>query len=883
MMQSEASRKQKERGLELCKGIGLIAAAVAIIGGAWFAFARWTPFSGNEGEMSGERNLSSPSCVRALSTGNEVREEITRNPEQDMSHGRLETRKSVFEECKRNIVVIGTEGNGGGMAFLLKMGGGTYLVTTEHTARYRDFSKNIYLFDGTSIGLGNFEVAENRGLARFKVQDNLPALEMCQNAPSIKDRIWVYGNIAGRGTLAECSGEIKSIGADKIEVEAKIVAGNGGSPVLNAEGEVLGVYAFDSQSFYDGWAGTLEPRHNKGKGRMCVLRFTGVKWSKKDWSEYTKSALQLQEVEEFCSRIKPFIAVVKDGDAKLTHGELHYNELTRKMFEENEAVFRPVLIEMSSEYGQWNRTVAEFQAALKQSGDAKRVDESRKKWKAATHKFVLAIVKSLTMVGGALDMKWPTSLMQGDATFFCNWATSNVAAMEQEVKSRGVSLERAEKVAAETSQPEAPTKTSDKRSLFDKCMPNTVLIRAGASLGTGFLMKQEGRTRLITNDHVARGGNPFFAKTCDGKVLKLEPTIEVATDRDLVRMTVVGEYPALELATYTPKGGQAIHVFGNSDGGDVATHLDGRINGVGPDLVEVDCGFVQGNSGSAIIDDDGKVLAVATYLENRNEPENWVKKGTRFNGVRRYGVRLCNVEWETVTWQNYSTCSEFLNELDWYFDFFVKLSNPRENGNRILTHEANILMKGSSVGELQGFKVRNHLLKQAIINIAKQDDAITQMERKSAKLLHDLENVHVTTKTKRRTDYEEGRNFWGKYLVKTKYNEKVREGSGSMEAGLAKDQLARIYRNYPQALKKCLEARRKALKTAETLLRTTKLPYPKRLTAVPAEHVGLPSNVTKAMLIEIFKHLLDTFEVRFKEDLIAPRKLPTPEILQGIQ
>lgn len=65
--------------------------------------------------------------------------------------------------------------------------------------------------------------------------------------------------------------------------------------------------------------------------------------------------------------------------------------------------------------------------------------------------------------------------------------------------------------------------------------------------------------------------------------------------------------------------------------------------------------FVQGNSGNPVIALDGKVIGIATFAVNTVDDENWMKKDTRFNGVRRFAYRIDNVRWKKMEWDLYST------------------------------------------------------------------------------------------------------------------------------------------------------------------------------------------------------------------------------------
>lgn len=103
-----------------------------------------------------------------------------------------------------------------------------------------------------------------------------------------------------------------------------------------------------------------------------------------------------------------------------------------------------------------------------------------------------------------------------------------------------------------------------------------------------------------------------------------------------------------------------VYVFGNSDGKSVATDLFGKITGVGPKDIEVSVPFVHGNSGSAVLNEQGEVVGVATYaIRPDTNPEDWTKEGSRFSDVRRFAVRLVNVEWKSMKYEVfYKVCIE---------------------------------------------------------------------------------------------------------------------------------------------------------------------------------------------------------------------------------
>ena len=94
-----------------------------------------------------------------------------------------------------------------------------------------------------------------------------------------------------------------------------------------------------------------------------------------------------------------------------------------------------------------------------------------------------------------------------------------------------------------------------------------------------------------------------------------------------------------------PDIGESIAILGNSDGRGVVTEIRGHILGVGPQQIEVDAPFVIGNSGSPVLNRAGRVVGVASYLRNCRDNSDWSKKNTRYNGIRRFAIRLSGIRW----------------------------------------------------------------------------------------------------------------------------------------------------------------------------------------------------------------------------------------------
>lgn len=189
--------------------------------------------------------------------------------------------------------------------------------------------------------------------------------------------------------------------------------------------------------------------------------------------------------------------------------------------------------------------------------------------------------------------------------------------------------------------------------VFSQVKKSIVMVKCDDSVGSGFIVKMEGGKKyFITNYHVFDGNATISARFLNGQELKLGQ-LEIASDKDLVRFRVNSDCSALDIFEEEPNVGEDAFVYGNSDGGDVATDLIGKIVGVGPEKLEVSIPFVHGNSGSAVLNSEGKVIGVATYATLDVDPDDWTKVNTRFTEPRRYALRLNNVSWKAVDFLAY--------------------------------------------------------------------------------------------------------------------------------------------------------------------------------------------------------------------------------------
>ena len=223
-------------------------------------------------------------------------------------------------------------------------------------------------------------------------------------------------------------------------------------------------------------------------------------------------------------------------------------------------------------------------------------------------------------------------------------------AMLVAAKAKGEEQARQAAIAArEAEERKRKAAEDEKYALSDQqYLRSVVVIEGDRSVGTGFLSIFKNKKVLISNAHVLCGNRRLRLRTLDGEDVDYT-NIHVCKDRDIVIYEIKEKPNMVWLPIYenvgTMKNQEKIVVFGNSDGKGVVTTLRGNMQGIGPDKIEVSATFVGGNSGSPVIAYPyNSVVGMATFV-TRNPNVDWTDRSTRFAEVRRFGVRVDNVDW----------------------------------------------------------------------------------------------------------------------------------------------------------------------------------------------------------------------------------------------
>jgi hypothetical protein len=167
----------------------------------------------------------------------------------------------------------------------------------------------------------------------------------------------------------------------------------------------------------------------------------------------------------------------------------------------------------------------------------------------------------------------------------------------------------------------------------------------GRSSGSGFVATMNGKPYLFTNQHVIMGSDKITFKTASGKTLKPRG-VELASNLDIARLLLAPETETLEISD-TVSMDMPIAVFGNSEGGGVATELYGKVNSIGSDRIEVSADFVSGNSGSPVLNLDKEVIGIASYV-------SWKTNKKDETVTKRFCYRFKGEQWGAVNWKKYN-------------------------------------------------------------------------------------------------------------------------------------------------------------------------------------------------------------------------------------
>jgi len=226
------------------------------------------------------------------------------------------------------------------------------------------------------------------------------------------------------------------------------------------------------------------------------------------------------------------------------------------------------------------------------------------------------------------------------------------------------------------SAPDAPSQLSSTGAqLVQDAHASFFIVEGQKGVGSGFFCTLGGKVFAVTNAHVMSDNSGVKLKSLNGAVFT-PGSAGIAVGHDIVRIEVQSPGKPFEIMTgidENVKIGDDVIIPGNAGGAGVVMAIEGKVVGIGPNLIEVNAPFIKGNSGSPIIHlKSGKVLGVATYLLERKVSEGG--KGEVKVETRRFGYRLDSItEWQPVNWPQFYTQSAQLAKIWGVSEDFIHL------------------------------------------------------------------------------------------------------------------------------------------------------------------------------------------------------------------
>ncbi len=188
-----------------------------------------------------------------------------------------------FSGLYDKLVIVGCEnkyGRESSSGFIARMNGKTYLFTCKRVLLGAD-KISFKTAEGAKLSPRSVELSTTRDIARLLLAEDT-GFEI-NNKVALDQSVGVFGNSEGGGVVTELYGKIETMGGDSIEVTAPFVTGNSGSPVLNAQQEVVGIASHVKYSTKKGDDG-----ESTTKTRRFCHRLGGDKWMAVNWKKHNK-------------------------------------------------------------------------------------------------------------------------------------------------------------------------------------------------------------------------------------------------------------------------------------------------------------------------------------------------------------------------------------------------------------------------------------------------------------------------------------------------------------------------------------------------------------------------------------------------------------------
>ena len=238
---------------------------------------------------------------------------IANAPEPAKSPGKMDASgktgdlPGAFQQYSDKLIIIKSN-TGAGSGFVCEIGGKSVAITNAHVisgAKQLKFLKP----DGRPVEViaDQLQVAMDRDLVFFPLKSQQANLKLAPGGKlTIGETVVCLGNSGGESVITDVRGEVLGIGGDTFEVDADVIQGNSGCPVITVgSGEVLGVVTRAEQKEKN-WV-SKGTRFDKAR-RFC-LKIEGAHWKQIGWVPFAAEATL---VENYQSHRQKLDALVED-------------------------------------------------------------------------------------------------------------------------------------------------------------------------------------------------------------------------------------------------------------------------------------------------------------------------------------------------------------------------------------------------------------------------------------------------------------------------------------------------------------------------------------------------------------------------------------------
>lgn len=203
----------------------------------------------------------------------------------------------LFPHLGKHLVII-SDGSSHGSGSIIMMGGKPLIVTNAHVLSGLN-QVTFRRVDDTALKVEKLAVAHGADVATFTQTVATEGLELMNDVgtkANIGDDVVVLGNSQGMSVITEIPGKIVGIGPSEIEVDAKFVPGNSGSPIIHVKsGKVI---AIATRALGES-ADPLVQDSRFGKWRRFGYRLdTLKKWDSPSWGVFQQEARVLAAVSK---------------------------------------------------------------------------------------------------------------------------------------------------------------------------------------------------------------------------------------------------------------------------------------------------------------------------------------------------------------------------------------------------------------------------------------------------------------------------------------------------------------------------------------------------------------------------------------------------------